>query len=407
MGILDAFRKKRPPEVKPDARAVFLAEVEAVARRGEGVTAVSALEADFSLRVMREGKEHKFFLDNLFAETRGSSPEERQTRIGGFLTALSRPEVDLTWDEARPRLRCALRGPLNVSPQFESESLLLSREVLPCLRELVAIDSEASLSFVNRKDLERWGAGEEQVFRRAEANLAEHAMEGVEVYTERPDRIWSVEADDTYEASRLVIPGFLSSFRDKVNGRPVAIVPERSSLYISGDARPETVAWLCEKARREYEASPRRVSCALYTVDDAGQVISYVREGSDETALHVYEATVTFKGAEYAAQKELLDEHHKKSGIDLFVASFTGFRLDDGSLASYCTWTQGITSLLPQTDVVIFRTERDGFFTVEWADVLRIAAHALKAEPEYFPQRWRTLRDLREEEVRALLAAQV
>ena len=47
----------------------------------------------------------------------------------------------------------------------------------------------------------------------------------------------------------------------------------------------------------------------------------------------------------------MLEKLNEKRGGDEFIASFSGLRSkDDGRLASFCAWTEGIVSLLPKTD---------------------------------------------------------
>ncbi len=52
--------------------------------------------------------------------------------------------------------------------------------------------------------------------------------------------------------------------RDRVEGSPLAIIPERSTLFVDGDARPGLVRWLADKAQREFEPSTLGISSAVY-----------------------------------------------------------------------------------------------------------------------------------------------
>jgi hypothetical protein len=88
-----------------------------------------------------------------------------------------------------------------------------------------------------------------------------------------PYPIWHVVRNDSYESSRLVLPGFLASFRDKVAGNPIAIVPHRSLLVISGDGHSEAVARLAHMTESEFDASPRAISPAVYGLNAAGDVV--------------------------------------------------------------------------------------------------------------------------------------
>jgi hypothetical protein len=62
-------------------------------------------------------------------------------------------------------------------------------------------------------------------------------------------------------------------------------------------------------------------------------------------------------GQAYTEQKDLLDRLHEKSGVDVSVASYGGTQDKNGQVRSYAVWTQGVVSLLPQTDLVGFMRE--------------------------------------------------
>ena len=167
----------------------------------------------------------------------------------------------------------------------------------------------------------------------------------MELYDEEHGPLWTVETRDTYETSRLLRPGFLASFAGRVEGRPIAILPERSTLLIGGDARPEMVERLSESAERGVRGCvPRCLTPALYTVDDAGRVVPYVHPGQDVLANRVRLAHVRLALAEYSAQKEELDALHEAQEVDLFVASYsaTARKRDESpfpGVSGRTTWT--------------------------------------------------------------------
>jgi hypothetical protein len=72
---------------------------------------------------------------------------------------------------------------------------------------------------------------------------------------------------------------------------------------------------------------------------------------------------------EYNDQKELLDQIHQQSGDDLFVASFSAVQhKDTGRISSYSVWSEGVDTLLPETDdIVLLRADQA-------ADKVQVAA---------------------------------
>src|SRR6185369_15379006 len=105
------------------------------------------------------------------------------------------------------------------------------------------------------------------------------------IYDDRVDYpLWHVARDDSYESSRLLLPAWLASFAGKVKGKPVAVVPHRSCVVVGGDGDHACLRRLIEFARREYEASPRAISPALYTVDAGGALAPLVLPGDHPLA---------------------------------------------------------------------------------------------------------------------------
>jgi len=93
----------------------------------------------------------------------------------------------------------------------------------------------------------------------------------------------------------------------------------------------------------------------------------------------------------YDTQKELLDAHHERTGVDLFVATFGLLKKSDGTPASYCVWAVDVDTLLPCTDLVAFAFKRDGepqTLLVRWADACRVAGERMETTGES-PERLR------------------
>ncbi|OJT23960.1 hypothetical protein BO221_16525 [Archangium sp. Cb G35] len=363
----------------------------------ETTQSVTRHEQDFGLRAVISGREVSLFLHRLHADTRELSPEAREQAIEHFLTALSQTEekTRLSWEEARPRLRPVLR-PLTFGQGLELARpghAMVGHEVLPFLRELISIDYEDRAAYLQQEELESWGVSFEEVLAAAHANLARFVPLSTELYERHPGPIWSIESDQFHESSWLLRPGFLSSFEKKVEGRPIAIVPDRGTLWIAGDAHSETVARLCESAEREYQASARATSPALYTVDEAMRVVPYARPQEDELAYRVRRGHRLLAACEYSAQKRQLDQ--SKGGEEeggYFVANVM-LASPKGSpeTFTYCVWSdeQGPGDLLPEVDLIALPETKEHVLLVPWEEVRRIVGDRLVAEPTLSPRRYR------------------
>lgn len=376
-------------------REYLLREVEAALGEDSSVEEVRRLPDDYGLHFTRNGESVQTYLDNLFAETRELSPEQRAQVIRRFLAAFSGTKASQsTWEDVQSRLLPVVRSAafgVMAPPSDAPTRTLVARHTIPCLRELLVVDQPDASMYVQHEHLAEWGVSEEEAYVTAFANLARIQDVGVDLQEERPSPIWSVDSEDSYETSRLLLPGFLASFAGRVSGRPIAVIPTRSTLVIAGDQDPATVSRLCDVGEREFEASARSISPCLYTVDDAGRVVPYRRAGQDALALRIRRTNMRFAMGEYTAQKEFLDEQHEAKGVDLFVASYGAMvREKDDSPLSWCSWSADVDALLPKTDVVVMHLGGEDILPVPFSVVQQLAPDCLTLVPELWPTRYRT-----------------
>jgi hypothetical protein len=163
-------------------------------------------------------------------------------------------------------------------------------------------------------------------------------------------------------------------------------------LIVGGDGDVACVQRLIATAEREYAASPRAISPALYTVDEKGTVVPLVLPTGHPLANDVALGHLRMALVEYENQQKVLQE---TLGEDIYVAGLTGVRLQDGTPTSFATWAAGVLSLLPKADAIAFvipqpDESKPEIFRVRWSDVERLAGDLLELEPSYDPPRWRT-----------------
>ncbi|HVJ92831.1 MAG TPA: hypothetical protein VM580_23685 [Labilithrix sp.] len=221
----------------------------------------------------------------------------------------------------------------------------------------------------------------DEVIEVALARFAATMSHDAVIYDEMHGPLYIVGED--YESSRLLVPGWLASFRGKVEGAPIAIVPHRSKLMVGGSARPEMITRLLEIAEREFSASPRSISVALYSVDELDHVVPFI---SDDLAVRLaHEKLALF---EYGQQKDVLDE--KQS--ELFVATYSVFSDSEGGVRSSACWTRAVETLLPKTEWLSLVTPNADQTAA--AEILHVpwdaVAHRLTPAQGFHPPRFRT-----------------
>jgi hypothetical protein len=398
MSLWSKLRRLFSPGAPPGevtSQQLFTAEVVAAARGLLVKATVVEQPAEFALLIQtRTGPENKVFLTNLFAETRDLAPADRAARIQRFLRPLEQPPVDRAdWASVREHLVPLLRTSTHALGSPDVAATLLRRPVWPFLIECVGVDAEDSFQLVASAQLTTWNQTAEAVFTAARENAARHFGQGdSKIYDDRlPYPLWHVSRDDSYESSRLLLPGWLASFTGKVKGRPVAIVPHRSFVLVGGDGDEACLQRLIESARREYEASTRAVSPALYTVDDAGAVVPLTLASDHPLASQVAIGHVLLASHEYGAHREVLQRRH---GEAVFVSSYVGIQRKDGSVSSYTTWTKDVPSLLPRAHEIAFVIDpgqlSSRMYRVSWERALARLGEALVPVPDVDPPHWST-----------------
>jgi hypothetical protein len=400
MGLWDKVRgvfgagSAAPSSPPSSPKELFAAQVEAAVRQLRSVQDVRRNPDAFSLTVQRNGREQTAYLENVFAETRDMSPEQRQERIARFATSIETPDAEaMSWDEVRPKLAPLLRTPsLFAALPVPPDKQPLSRQFLPFIIECVGVDSDNGIAYVAPQMLEAWGVSRQEVFAAATDNARGFFTDDVAPYdAQAPYPLWHVARDDSYESSRLLVPGWLKSFEGKVAGRPVAIAPHRSLLVVGGDGDDRCLKRLVDTAKAEFEGSPRRISPALYTVSDDGRVIPLVLDPGHGLANDVALGHVLVALAEYEIQQKALQQ---RLGDEVYVGKFMAVKNKEGRPMSFGTWSRGVPSLLPQTDEVALvfdpRAKGGEVLRVPWRTLLDVVGDRIVPAPDVNPPRWRT-----------------
>jgi hypothetical protein len=209
---------------------------------------------------------------------------------------------------------------------------------------------------------------DDDAFTAARAHLGSVvADEDVERYDdEAPYPTWWVAKGDDYQTSRLAIPGWLAAFADRVNGRPIAIAPERGQLIISGDGDARAVLRLAQMAQKEFQAASRAISPVVYTTDASGRVVPYEAPSGHPHADLVSLGSYLFLVAEYKIQTEHLQKRFDAEGTVMFVANYSAVHRNGQSPISYTTWAQNVVSMLPKADLLMIAGGKFGLTGPEW-----------------------------------------
>jgi uncharacterized protein YtpQ (UPF0354 family) len=385
MGFLGRFkrgfaRRQRTPEEQ------FTDDFVATIDRLPGIAKITKTDG-FGIEVRRAGEtgSHSIFLGNLFAEVQHLPGSERKEAVQQFVAAMfSQPDEPESWEAAAPRLRPVLRTASYAQAGQVGGITVASRPSLRHLVEMLVIDHEHRMSLVNADSLEQWGVTFDEAYQRGAQNLM---VEGTHL-ARLDNGVLAVASEDTYESSRLVVPGWLAGLGEEIGIQPVAVVPSRDMMLIADERDNAAVLWVLEEGMKIFADHPRWLSPVPYKADEDGDIVPWRPERGHPAFAAVRLAERTLETYEYREQKNRLEKLFRQAGEDLLVGDYDVET--EGTARSVTTWPQSNDALLPYADEIIFPAE-SGPFRVAWTSAARLLSDEWEEAPTTPPRR-RTLR---------------
>lgn len=272
-----------------------------------------------------------------------------------------------------------------LSPISEDDSFQLPYQPIA---EHLAIglvwDTPQQVAYLSEETLTKWETSFESLLPRAITNLTRISPEP---FQPAGKGVYISHYQDTHDASRLLITHRIKDCR--VKGRPLACIPNRNTLIITGDEDVEgqtTALKLIEQALKQPRMMPvfpivmENDRWQLWNVPPADP------NGSTWAELNVMALTDI-----YGQQQELLNALNEVEESEVFVATYTAMRAPAGEVISFSTWTEGTHSWLPKTDLLTFveivGDDGDVVCCVKWDDARQILGNELR-ELDVYPKRF-------------------
>ncbi len=381
MGILGRFTGS--------SRDRFAAEALRIVRRVAEVTDARYDREKFALAVWSPGEHGPLwiYLSNTYAECRDLPPRERRERIERTMRIMSTSRGEETWESARPRLRPVLRpvtfghaGPEGMVPP-------LSRPAMPHLRELVVVDLPESMAYVAPPRLAAWGVSADEVFQVARDNLGRLARASLrQDWPDRDALVRMVDTGDGYFTSLLLAPDWLAGVSERMGAPVIAFVPDTNTVVLCGDSGGG-LGPVYEMVEDEYREAIRGISPVGYVSGADGRVVPYAPPPGHPDHVPARRAAVMLAVYEYTVQTQWLTRRYEEAGIDVFVAGLLAAGKPGAPATTVTTWTDGITSLLPEAQFISFVGPGGTGPMVPWRAVADRVG--LEAEPLLAPARYR------------------
>lgn len=339
-------------------------------------------------------------LANIYRQYQETPRTGRRYYLSQTAVAFARGTRELPSDyaEARDNLRPKLwsRGGLAQSQRQgildgRSENVEDFVSFIPVGEHLlgtVAYDWPESTQTIPPEQFTEWGISIYEAMEAARENLAAIPFGRAILSDEaKTARLTIFQHGDTYDASRLLLVDVIRDL--PVKGRHVAMVPDRSQLFLTGSDDDVGLKMMVDLGERCLNDQSYGLSlCPLNLDDDIW--VDWMPPADHPLYQRFRELKLRWMAPDYTEQKESLDKIHERQGIDIFVASYTIVESRSGRLTSYCVWADGADSLLPETDwVVLVKSGHDGpVASGPWERVRKFAGHLIERTEEY-PPRWR------------------
>ena len=342
---------------------------------------------NFRVVVKEEGEDAWLFnLRNIYSEYLSADAKDREALLRRSCLGLaSRVRMPDEFEDVKPDLMvtiCARSMPelmrLEAGGPGSKWKDLACTPVSDHLIACLVFDLPTTMQYVSADKLEEWGISLYEATEIARQNLEEREFKAASL----ADRLFVFMTSDAFDAARMLLVDQLRSLA--VNGPPVAMAFSRDSLILTGADDVEGLGIMAGLAERKAE-EPRQI-CPIphKLVDDAWEPWLPPPDHPHYEKFRVLQLKYLY--VEYAKQKPLLDEWYKRTGEGIFVATYSAVE-KNGKPLSYCLWSKGVNTYLPQTEFVALldpQTKQTGFY--RWERLTAAVGHLMTSVDMYPPR---------------------
>lgn len=351
--------------------------------------------ANFALTVGEGDKPSTMFLHNAYNHYLAAPRLKRSAVLNEFVMGSQVPEMPESWEQVKPLLRPRVRDRFYhwaMPRQLELAGHDSSNMVQPVLRPIcehlnveLAVDTEHSIATFDRERLEEWGIDEDAAFAAARDNLWSVSNDD---FLQPQPGVYVSPWRDNWDASRLFLHDLI--WQLKVKGLPVAAVPSRDVLIVTGSEDAQGLQAMASLAEETINNDPRPSTPAPVILED-GVWRPFVAPADHPAAAAIDRLNLIARVRDYEEQKQILNALHESNGTDIFVAScMVAERESTGQLFTYSVWSRGVPTQLPITDFLAFNPNPDGkhdeSLMVPWSQAHAIVESLMQPEDLYPPR---------------------
>jgi hypothetical protein len=348
------------------------------------------LEDDFALVVGDQGLP-RYNLGNAYHAYQRAGRAQRKQILHACFGLRDLPEIPEHLADARAALLPVVRGRAESTlMHLQREALAQDEDAVPPGRLLgaeryvrVAFDSEHRIAGIGADTLKRWGLTLEDALRIALDNLRDRSPER---YEQIAPGLWAGGWHDAYDCSRLLLTDQV--YRLRLSGRPVALIPAREDLLVTGENDIVAQRTMLQLALKRIDENPRTCAAEMLVLDD-GRWQPWTPT-DPEVAFAQRNLARRIDAGDYATLKRHLEKLHQTRGTDVHIGNYSLLQVvGDNRLLSYVTWIDGVDSVLPRADRFAYFAQpptdaESAPVFVTWDDAQLILDSALRPL-DYYP----------------------
>jgi uncharacterized protein YtpQ (UPF0354 family) len=366
---------------------------------------VTYVSEGFRILIEDEGElVQQFNLSNVYKEYCARQADQRERMLSKIVqTALVRHKtIPEDWEDVQPDVMPAVRS----RATFEMLSLEQRSQGKPALTDLpsfgvgdhllalLVYDMPESTQTIPGKQLQDWGVNFYEAMEVAKENLAAIEMS----ISKAGDGFYAVMTGDSYDSSRLLLLDLLPQL--EIQGDPIAMVPHRDVLLITGADDRDGLAMMAQFAETAFD-HPRYLSCLPLALDGT-QWVAWMPPAAHPHFLPYRLLELKSLAGLYERQQALLNAVHDQEGTETFVATYSTAESNTGAMLSYSAWTAGVDSLLPKTHKLFLAHPDRGILAGGDWDKVQQAVGDLLEETDLYPVRYRVRGFPSEEQLAAI-----
>ena len=273
------------------------------------------------------------------------------------------------------------------------------RQLTPAVAAWLVYDGDYNTRRITSPQLAKWGVAFDDAFDVALTNLRRRSEKA---FVALAPGLYCSDWADTCDTSRVLLTDIVAAL--PVRGAPVAMMPNRDALLVSGAQDQEGLRSMVRSARKVL-TDPRPLGANALLLE-AGVWHDYVPNTAEQSGIELMELQEEQASMYCADQKDLLDKVHKMTGEDIFVASHKIRRESPSGhfIDSVSTWTEGVDTLLPKARSVILLQPKNQRIIIGCWDTVAAVAGELLAPMGWWPERFHVLRHPTEAQIEKLIA---